>query len=232
MKHPGHTYEGFVPAISERGMTMPPHPVLLDILRKFRVQLHQLTPDVIVQISKFIWVVTSYRGRPTVDVFAHHYELHYQSKKIHLEGSVTTFIAQFGCISFHPSWFGNWARLTPAMRNKWMSGWDGNWFYCQVSMEQKVDAHGKGNFPLSSTMTHLNYLTESPSSCGSEDANFAAFVEATSIFSGRDAVEEFLASGLWPLSEKFGFELEMKESPLSKVVVTMPDIDATIGAQE
>jgi hypothetical protein len=36
------------------GLRMHPHPVLLDILRKFRVQLHQLTPNAIVQISKFI----------------------------------------------------------------------------------------------------------------------------------------------------------------------------------
>jgi hypothetical protein len=103
------------------GLHMPPHPVLLDILHKFRVQLHQLTPNAIVQISKFIWIVTSCRGRPTVDVFTHHYELHYQNKKIHLEGSNTSFAAQFGCISFRPSRFENRARLTPTTRNKWPS---------------------------------------------------------------------------------------------------------------
>jgi hypothetical protein len=43
-------FEDFFPA----GLRMPPHPVLLDILRKFWVQLHQLTPNVIVQFSKFI----------------------------------------------------------------------------------------------------------------------------------------------------------------------------------
>jgi hypothetical protein len=57
------------------------------------VQLHQLTANAIVQISKFVWVVTSCGGRPTADVFAHHYELHYHNKKIHLEGSETTFAA-------------------------------------------------------------------------------------------------------------------------------------------
>jgi hypothetical protein len=98
----------------------------LDILCNFWVQLHQLTPNAIIQISMFIWVVTYCGGRPTVDIFAYHYELHYQNKKIHLEWSDTTFAAQFGCISFHPPRFGNQARLTPATRNKWTSGWDGN----------------------------------------------------------------------------------------------------------
>jgi hypothetical protein len=83
-------------------------------------------PNGIVQIGMFIWDVTSYGGRPTANVFAQHYELHYQNKKIQLEGSESTLDAQFGCITFHPSRFGGVSRVTPAVRNKWMSGWDGN----------------------------------------------------------------------------------------------------------
>jgi hypothetical protein len=51
-------------------LCMPPHPVLVDILHKFQVQLHQLTPNAIVQINKFIWAATSYGGHRTADVFA------------------------------------------------------------------------------------------------------------------------------------------------------------------
>jgi hypothetical protein len=46
------------------GLRIPPHTVLVDILHKFEVQLHQLTLNAIIQFSKFIWVVTFYRGRP------------------------------------------------------------------------------------------------------------------------------------------------------------------------
>jgi hypothetical protein len=145
-----------------------------------------------------------------------------KTKEIHLEGSETTFATQFGCIYFHPSRFGNCSRLTPAMRNKWTSGWDGNWFYCRVPTEQKTDFQGQRTYLLSSKMTKLNYLTEVPSSYGPEDANFAAFVEATSLIGGHDVVEEFLASGLWPFGQQFGFQVERKEFPLSKVVVLMP----------
>jgi hypothetical protein len=42
---------------------MPPHPVHVDTLHKFLVQLHQLAPNAIVQIGKFIWAVTSCGGR-------------------------------------------------------------------------------------------------------------------------------------------------------------------------
>jgi hypothetical protein len=36
------------------GLRIPTHPVLSDILLKFQVQIHQLTPNAIVQLSKYI----------------------------------------------------------------------------------------------------------------------------------------------------------------------------------
>jgi hypothetical protein len=58
-------------------LRMPPHPVLMDILCKFRLQFHQLTPNASIHISKFIWAATSCGGHPTADVFTQHYELQY-----------------------------------------------------------------------------------------------------------------------------------------------------------
>jgi hypothetical protein len=75
------------------GLRMPPHPILVGILHKFWVQLHQLTPNAIVQTNKFISVVTSCGGCPIADVFAHHYELHYQNRKIHLARCDITLVA-------------------------------------------------------------------------------------------------------------------------------------------
>jgi hypothetical protein len=98
-------------------------------------------------------------------------------------------------------------------------------------VEQKLDVRGKGSYLLRSMMTRLSYLMETPS-CGLKDANFEAFIEATSIIRGHDTVEEFLTCGLWPLSEKFGFKVETGEYPLSKVVVLIPQVDAAIGTKE
>jgi hypothetical protein len=113
-----------------------------------------------------------------------------------------------------------------------MSGWDANWFYYRVPMEQLADVRGKGTYPLSCTMILLKYSTEVTFECGPAYANVVAFTKATSIIGGHDAVEEFLACGLLPLSEKFGFKVEMKETPLSKVVVPMPQVTHVIGVQE
>jgi hypothetical protein len=150
------------------------HPVHADILRKFQVQLHHLTLNAIIQINKFIWVVTSCGGCPTVDVFA----------------------VQFGCITFHPNRYGGRVRLTRTMRNKWTSDWANNWFYCKVPSEQVADVQGKGNYPLRSTMALLDYLTDSPFECDPGDVNMAAFMDVASVIRGRDAVGEFLACGI------------------------------------
>jgi hypothetical protein len=78
---------------------MPPHPVVLDMLLKFQVQLHQVTPNTIGQVSKYIWVVDSFGGVPSADGFTKRYEIHYQSKKMTIDGAEVQ--AQYGCINFH-----------------------------------------------------------------------------------------------------------------------------------
>jgi hypothetical protein len=65
---------------------MPPQPALIDVLNKLQVHLHQLTPNAIVQLSKYFWVVLSFGGVLTSDGFAKRYELHYQPKKVDVDG--------------------------------------------------------------------------------------------------------------------------------------------------
>jgi hypothetical protein len=63
-----------------------PHPALIEILLKFWVTLHQLTPNAITQLSKYFWVVLSFGGEPSSVGFARRYELHYQPKKVTIDG--------------------------------------------------------------------------------------------------------------------------------------------------
>jgi hypothetical protein len=68
------------------GLRMPPHRALTEILLKFWVQLHQLTPNAIIQMSKYFWAVLSMDGEPSSDVFTKCHELHYQPKKVPIDG--------------------------------------------------------------------------------------------------------------------------------------------------
>jgi hypothetical protein len=111
------------------GLRMPLQPTLTDILLKFRVQLHQLTPNAFAQFFKYFWVVLSFGSKPSGDGFVKRYELHYQSKKV--DADRVEKYQQFGCINFHAR-RGIGAKLTLAIKNKWYAGWMKAWFYCKV----------------------------------------------------------------------------------------------------
>jgi hypothetical protein len=68
------------------GLLMLPHPVLTDILVKFHVQIHQLTLNAFAQFSKYFWTVMSFSGKPSSDGLVKCYELHYQLKKVEVDG--------------------------------------------------------------------------------------------------------------------------------------------------
>jgi hypothetical protein len=148
------------------------------------VQLHHLTLNAIGQIGKFIWAITSCGGRSTAHVFVQYYELHYQNKKIHLEGAKLCSLRSLD-VSHFIRVATEGGRSLPPLRNKWTSGWDGNWFYCKVPSEPMADVQGK-----------------------------------------------FLACSIWPLSKTFEFGVDRKETPLSKVMVPMPNVAPIIGRQE
>jgi hypothetical protein len=50
------------------------------------MQLHQLTLNAFAQLSKYFWAVMSFGGVPSSDGFVKLYELHYQPKKVDVDG--------------------------------------------------------------------------------------------------------------------------------------------------
>jgi hypothetical protein len=58
------------------GLRLPAHRFVVEVLRRFKVQVHQLTSNAVVALAKYVWAVTSYGGQPSVEVFTKHYCLH------------------------------------------------------------------------------------------------------------------------------------------------------------
>ena len=58
------------------------HRFVVEVLRRFEVQVYQLTPNTVVALAKYVWAVSSYGGQPSVEVFAKNYCLHWQKRKI------------------------------------------------------------------------------------------------------------------------------------------------------
>jgi hypothetical protein len=106
-------------------LCLPAYRFVAEVLRRFEVQVHQLTPNAVVALAKYVWAATSYGDQPSVEVFAKHYCLHWQKRKIGHE------IAQFGSCTFTPR-TGKTSmvvvELVPCARNKWGNWWD-FWFY-------------------------------------------------------------------------------------------------------
>jgi hypothetical protein len=44
------------------GLRLPAHHFVAEVLQRFEVQVHQLTPNVVVALAKYVWAVTSYGG--------------------------------------------------------------------------------------------------------------------------------------------------------------------------
>jgi hypothetical protein len=62
------------------GLRFPLNTMIADVLKKFGIYLHQLTPNAIVRLSVYIWALRSQGVEPFAEGFCRVHELHYQTK--------------------------------------------------------------------------------------------------------------------------------------------------------
>jgi hypothetical protein len=172
------------------GLRLPAHRFVGEVLRRFNVQVHQLTPNAVVALSKYVWATTSYGGQPSVEVFTMYYCLHWQKRMIGNK------IAQFGSYTFTPK-TGKISmevvEFVPCARNKWGNWWE-FWFYVA---EGTIEDHP--GLPVAEMCSHY-YSAYPQFEVAEEDADEGALRCAAGLSSGRDLVEEFVAYGVWPLA--------------------------------
>lgn len=63
----------------------PPYGFLCKVLEVFGLQLHHLTCNGILTLTKFCWFYESYRAIPNNDTFCIYFELQKQSKNIKMD---------------------------------------------------------------------------------------------------------------------------------------------------
>jgi hypothetical protein len=66
-------FKGFMKA----GLRFPLHKMLIEVLKRFEIYLHQLTPKVLIKIKVFIWAMRSQGLQLDVDNFCNIHELSY-----------------------------------------------------------------------------------------------------------------------------------------------------------
>jgi hypothetical protein len=62
------------------GLRLPLNKMIADVLKKFGIYFHQLTPNAIVRLSVYIWALQSQGVEPFAKGFCRVHELHYQTK--------------------------------------------------------------------------------------------------------------------------------------------------------
>ena len=78
------------------GLRCPLHKMLVEVLKKFEIFLHQLTPDTLIKVGIFIWEIRSQGLEPDADCFCNIHELSYQTKATGKE----QYHNNFGCYTF------------------------------------------------------------------------------------------------------------------------------------
>jgi hypothetical protein len=112
------------------GLRFPLHGMIADVLENFEIYFHQLTPNVIVRLSVFIWALRSQGVEPLAEAFCRVHELHYQTK-----AREDGLHENFGCYNF--AYRKDMKTPVVSYRTKWPTGWKTEWFYVKVDEKKE-----------------------------------------------------------------------------------------------
>jgi hypothetical protein len=138
------------------GLRFPLNGMIADLLKKFGVYLHQLTPNAIVRLSVYIWALRSQGVEPFGEGFCRVHELHYQTKDrgdgLH---------ENFGCYNFA------YRKTTKfpviSYRSKWPARWKSEWFYVKVDKDEDKLVQSPLELTFGETRPRCNMIRGSPS---------------------------------------------------------------------
>jgi hypothetical protein len=99
------------------GLHFPMYEMIAEVLERFEIYLHQLTPNAIVRLSVYIWALRRQGLSANAESFCRIHELHYQTKA----RSMDNLHMNFGCYNFA------YRKYTKApvlgYRTKWPTRW-------------------------------------------------------------------------------------------------------------
>jgi hypothetical protein len=168
------------------GLRFPLNKMIADVLNKFEIYLHQLTPNAIVRLSVYIWALRSQGVEPFGVGFCRVHELHYQTKA---RGDVLH--ENFGCYNF--AYRKNTKFPVISYRSKWPAGWKFEWFYIKVDEEKEKLVQSPLELTFGETRPRCDMTPGSPSQVAL--AEFRVIADHIGI---RDLVQEFLAFRVFP----------------------------------
>src|SRR6187455_2647877 len=173
------------------GLRFPLHGIIAEVLKRFGIYFHQLTPNAIVRLSVYIWALRSQAVEPFADSFCRVHELHYQTKarKDGLHDN-------FGCYNFV------YRKTTKfpviSYRSKWAAGWKSEWFYVKVDEDKEKLVQSPLELIFGETRPRCRMTAEGPTWTA-----LAEFKIIAEHIGTRDLVQEFLAFRVFPTMKEW-----------------------------
>jgi hypothetical protein len=187
-------------SLFKAGLRFPLNKMIANVLKKFGIYFHQLTPNTIVRLSIYIWALRSQGVEPFAEGFCRVHELHYQTKArgdgLH---------ENFGCYNFA------YRKTTKfpviSYRSKWPAGWKPEWLYVKVDDDKEKLVQSPLELIFGETRPPCNMTPEGPTQIAL--AEFRVNPEHIGI---RDLVQEFLAFKVFPTMKEWAMpKLEGKK---------------------
>lgn len=163
--------------------------MIAKVLHKYEIYMHQLTPNAIIRLIVFIWVMQSQGARTDAKAFCRVHELHYQTKarpsnKLHNNFDCYNFAyRKDSCFSMLAHWM------------KWPSDWTQEWFYIQIDINKRDEFKS-----IMMRLMEVNFILKRllcKMSGAAKDA-FGAYSFVVDKIETRDLVQEFLAYKIFP----------------------------------
>jgi hypothetical protein len=126
------------------GLRFPLHKTVVAFLKRFNIYLHHLTPNAIVHLGIFIWVVRSQGVELDIEAF---YKAFSQIHELHFQTKATRGLHNnFGCYNF--VYRRGVMFLALAYRSKWPNEWTWEWFYMKNDLNEWTDIKGIIQTPI------------------------------------------------------------------------------------
>jgi hypothetical protein len=187
------------------GLRFPCDPILPAILDAFSVKIHQLSPNSFLEVSKFIWIMKTFGCNFMADVFVRFFELVIVPDVIKVDDG-QFYEAHYTCCTFNTRRQNTRRGITriqiaPCCKTNFTEDWSTYWFYVKVDMSTIPGYEGPAHL-LSSPIDALTVVCTAEYNHRAAEIRSCenAFYLASTILSGRDIIEEFIAARIWPIS--------------------------------
>jgi hypothetical protein len=191
------------------GLRFPLHEMIADVLEKFGIYLHQLTPNAIVRLSVYLLALRSQGAETLAECFCRAHELHYQTK-----AREDGLHENFGCYNF--AYRKDAKSPVISYRTKWPTGWKTKWFYVKVDEKKEKLVQSPLELVFEETRPQCNMLPESP--CQIALGEFRVVSEHIDT---RDLVQEFLAFRIFSTLKEWDMP-KLKGEKKKKELVRLP----------